>query len=257
MSNRHRTSVLTIIVALIFTLLAVPSPAGQTDVLRGVQATFEREVGGIGVDAVYQAKLARQAEDLVRQNRAKFDSPQFFLLVDRNHAEQKAFLAFYDTTEAKVAIIGGDKTSTGNPARRGYFETPTGVFENTPANMSYRALGTKNSKGWRGLGAKGSRVWDLGWQRTAHGRGEIEIRMLVHATDPDSGELRLGRVDSKGCIRIPARFNKFLDHYGVLDRAYEESPRAHYVLLAKREPIPLAGKFVVVVDSGEVSKPAP
>ncbi|MDP1689727.1 MAG: hypothetical protein Q8L52_00780 [bacterium] len=248
--------ILKVLVGIWAVLFLTPVCAAQADALREVQTAFGREVGGIGVDSVYHGKLVRQTEDLIRQNREKFGSSQFFLLVDRNHSEQKAFLAFYDSTEGKVTVVGGEKTSTGNPARRGFFETPTGIFENTPANMSYRALGTKNSKGWRGFGAKGSRVWDLGWQHTTHGRGEVEIRMLVHATDPDFGEARLGSVDSKGCIRISALFNRFLDYHGVLDQAYEESVKAKYVLLAKRDPIPLAGKFVVVIDSGESPKPA-
>lgn len=256
MSNRRRVLVL-IVIALMEVLSVTPIWAAQTDVLRDVQTAFEREVGGIDVDSIYREKLMRQAEDFIRQSQVQFDSSQFFLLVDRNHAEQKAFLAFYDVTEGKVTLIGGEKTSTGNPARRGFFETPTGIFPNKPANMSYRALGTKNSKGWRGLGAKGSRVWDLGWQRTVKGRGEpMDIRMLVHATDPEFGESRLGRVDSKGCIRIPARFNKFLDHYGVLDREYEGSVKAKYVLPAKRSPVPFAGKFIVVIDSEESRGPA-
>ncbi|MCR4276102.1 MAG: hypothetical protein NUV90_01830 [Candidatus Parcubacteria bacterium] len=255
MSNRRRVSVL-VVIALLTALSVAPIWAAQTDVLRNVQNAFEREVGGIGVDSIYREKLMRQAEDLIRQSR-QFDSPQFFLLVDRNHEVQKAFLAFYDTAEGKVTLIGGEHISTGNPKRRGYFETPTGVFENKPANMSYRALGTKNSRGWRGLGAKGSRVWDLGWQRTVKGHGEpMDIRMLVHATDPQFGEPRLGRVDSKGCIRIPAQFNRFLDYHGVLDREYETSIKAKYVLPAKRSPVPFAGKFIVVIDSEESREPA-
>lgn len=245
-----------ILVAVAIALFLLPAWADQAEVLRDAQTAFAREVGGTDTDTAYRDIVAHQAEGLIRQSQ-RFDSPQFFLLVDRNHAVQRAFLAFFDAAGGKVTLIGAEKTSTGNPARRGFFETPTGIFENKPANMSYRALGTKNSKGWRGLGAKGSRVWDLGWQRTVKGRGEpMDIRMLVHATDPDQGEPRLGKVDSKGCIRIPARFNKFLDHYGVLDKEYEGSVKAKYVLPANREPIPFAGKFIVIIDSGESREPA-
>ncbi len=231
--------------------------AGQANVINEVQTIFTREVGGITVDSAYRERAVRETEDIIRLSQTKFDTPQFFLLVDRNHAIQNAFLAFYDTVERKVVLIGGEKTSTGNPNRRGYFETPIGVFENKPANMSYRALGTKNELGWRGFGHKGSRIWDLGWQRTVKGRGEpMDIRMLVHATDPDNGEKLLGTIQSKGCIRITARFNRFLDYYGVLDREYEASIKAKYVLLPNRSPILFAGKFVVIIDSGKSLEPA-
>jgi len=236
---------------------SVPVWANQADVLRDAELAFTREVGKVAIDALYREKLMHQTEDLIRRNPLEFDSSQFFLLVDRNHTKQEAFLAFYDATEEKVILIGADSVSTGNPRRRGYFETPIGIFENKPANMDYRALGTKNKLGWRGLGTKGSRVWDLGWQHTVKQCGEpMVIRMLVHATDPDFGEQRLGTVQSKGCIRITARLNKFLDYYGVLDQEYELDVRARYVLLAKRNPLPFAGRFVVVVDSGETQEPA-
>ncbi len=250
MIDQRRIAALVITVLSAALCVAPVWGAAQTEVLRDVRAAFEREVGGIDIDPVYREKLVRQTEELLRQNRTNFDSSQFFLLIDRNHTEQKAFLAFFDAAGERVTLVGADKTSTGNPARRGYFETPTGVFENKPANMSYRALGTKNSHGWRGFGAKGSRVWDLGWQRTVRERNQpMDIRMLVHATDPEFGEPRLGRVDSKGCVRISARFNKFLDYYGVLDREYEESVKARYVLLKVRNPVPFAGKHIVVIDS--------
>lgn len=222
--------------------------ANQIEAVRTAEAAFTREVGGIPIDVDYGEKVVRKAEELIHHS-GRFDVLQFFLLVDRNHAEQKVFLAFYDARTG-VQLLGADKTSTGNPSRRGFFETPTGIFENTPANMNYRALGTKNAKGWRGLGAKGSRVWDLGWQRTVRERGQpMDIRLLVHATDPDFGEARLGRVDSKGCIRVSARFNRFFDYYGILDSAYEASDKAKRVLLAKRGPVAFAGRFVVVIDS--------
>jgi len=231
-------------------LSLTPAGANQEDALRGAQTAFVREVGGITIDAGYSEKLVQKTESLLLQNREKFDSSQFFLLVDRNHGAQEAFLAFYDGEEGKVTLIGGDKVSTGNPTRRGHFETPTGIFENKPANMSYRALGTKNKLGWRGLGGKGSRVWDLGWQRTVKGHGEpMDIRMLVHATDPGEGEKRLGTIQSMGCVRVSSRFNKFLDYYGVLDQEYEGNVKAKYVLLTSRNPVSFAGKFVVVIDS--------
>lgn len=235
----------------LFALSVVPAWATEENALRDVQIAFAREVGGITTGSSYSEKLVRRAEDLMVQSRGTFTSSQFFLLVDRNHEEQKAFLAFYDSVKGKVILVGGDNISTGNPRRRGHFETPTGIFENKPANMSYRALGTKNSEGWRGFGVKGSRIWDLGWQRTVKNRGEpMDIRFAIHGTDPDQGEPKLGTIQSKGCVRVSSRFNRFLDYYGILDREYEGNAKAKYVLLKVRNPVSFAGKFVVVVDSG-------
>ena len=127
-----------------------------------------------------------------------------------------------------------------------------GKFENTVKNFGYRALGTKNDKGWKGLGEKGSRIWDFGWQKTEYKNGGKQIRLLIHATDPIYGEKRLGKRDSKGCIRISAKLNKFLDHYGVLDDDYEKNrnmKRASWLLRNDRKPIAFAGKYLIVGDS--------
>ena len=43
------------------------------------------------------------------------------------------------------------------------------------------------------------------------------MRLQMHATDPDHLEQRLGTAQSKGCIRIPASLNEFIDRHGVLD----------------------------------------
>jgi hypothetical protein len=102
------------------------------------------------------------------------------------------------------------------------------------------------------------RVWDFGWQRAAKGWGtgeEGDIRLLLHATDPDYLEKRLGRPASKGCVRIPAAMNRFLDRHGVLDADYEraakDDPRFEAVLLRERTPTPLAGNALVIVDSAD------
>ena len=154
-------------------------------------------------------------------------------------------------------MIGGSKVSTGQAGRRGYFLTPTGVFRHTAGIVDYRAEGTFNENHIRGLGLKGTRVWDFGWQPAEKGwtaePETAEIRLLVHATDPDYLEQRLGRPASKGCIRIPAAMNRFLDHYGVLDAEYERAapvePSIAAVLAPDREPTPLAGELMVVIDS--------
>jgi hypothetical protein len=129
--------------------------------------------------------------------------------------------------------------------RRDYYLTPTGVFLHTDLILDWRAEGTFNAQHIRGLGFKGMRVWDLGWQRATKGLGkgeERDVRLLLHATDPDYLEKRLGRPASKGCIRIPAAMNRFLDLHGILDADYElaakHDPRFEALLLADRTPTP-------------------
>ena len=73
------------------------------------------------------------------------------------------------------------------------------------------------------------RVWDFGWQPAERGwkvePDLVDIRLLMHATDPDYLEQRLGRPASQGCIRVPAAMNRFLDMHGVLDADYERAAR--------------------------------
>jgi hypothetical protein len=104
------------------------------------------------------------------------------------------------------------------------------------------------------------RVWDFGWQPAVRGwRSATKVskmRLLLHATDPETLERRLGRSASKGCIRIPEAMDVFLDRHGVLDADYEQAaghnPRFLAVLLPDRTPTPLAGNALVVVDSSEL-----
>ena len=154
-------------------------------------------------------------------------------------------------------VIGGSKVSTGQSGRRGYYITPVGVFLHTDDILDYRAEGTFNENHIRGLGIKGMRVWDFGWQTADRGWGAVpdpsEIRLQMHATDPANLEQRLGRPASKGCVRIPAAMNRFLDMHGVLDADYERAAqddvRVSSLLLRARQPSLLAGNALVVVDS--------
>lgn len=98
----------------------------------------------------------------------------------------------------------------------------------TDAIRDWRAEGTFNAQHIPGLGLKGVRVWDFGWQRANKGWGseeEGDIRLLLHATDPDYLERRLGRPASKGCVGIPAAMNRFLDHHGILNADYERAAK--------------------------------
>jgi hypothetical protein len=219
--------------------------------VKRMRQIFSEQVQKSPVQENYAQLLATLSkESLSSQPEGLPSASQFFLIIDRSPRAQTASFAFFDANSRSVSILGTDKTSTGKASRLGSFETPVGVFKNTVYNPSYRALGTKNDKGWRGLGATGSRVWDFGWQKTKTRKGEdFNIRLLVHATDPDHGEKRLGIQDSQGCIRLSAKFNRFLDYYGILDAEYEKNEKAKWVLLKKREPSLLAGSLVIVVDS--------
>lgn len=80
-----------------------------------------------------------------------------------------------------------------------------------------------------------------------------EIRLLVHATDPIHREPRLGVPSSKDCIRISGRMNSFLDRHAFFDAAYLAAAptncRISALLPANGTPSPLAGRFVVVVET--------
>src|SRR5438094_885360 len=136
---------------------------------------------------------------------------------------------------------------------------PFGIPSQPEAPLDRRAEGTFNEHHVRGLGESGMRVWDFGWQPAVRGwRNATKVskmRLLLHATDPQTLERRLGRTASKGCIRIPEAMNLFLDRHGVLDADYEQAaghnPRFLTVLLPDRTPTPLAGNALVVVDSSE------
>ena len=181
-------------------------------------------------------------------------APQYFILVDRSPFVQ-AVMLFWKSAEGEFVFIGASPASTGRPGQFEHFETPTGVFDHKIDNLDYRAEGTRNELGILGYGRKGMRVYDFGWISAPKGWGdgdESTMRLQMHATDPDLLEPRLGSIQSKGCIRIPATLNTFIDHYGILDREYEraiETGNTFWVLRPDREPTAWSGQYVVVVDS--------
>jgi len=185
---------------------------------------------------------------------------QYVVVVDRDPWVQ-ALLLLWRSAGGDYALVGASPVSTGRPGSFDHFETPLGVFEHGPANPDFRAEGTFNDNGIRGYGLRGMRVFDLGWQRVPKGWGDgatIEMRLQMHATDPDVLEQRLGTVQSKGCIRIPASVNKLLDVHGVLDAEYERLAREGHrlwVLPEGRDVIADAGRYVVVVESGRSQRP--
>lgn len=186
--------------------------------------------------------------------------PQYVVLVDRSPQVQ-ALMLFWRSADGEFRWIGASPVSTGLPGSFDHFETPLGVFVHGVEHPDFRAEGTANSEGIRGYGAKGLRVYDFGWQRVPKGWGDgavIEMRLQMHATDPDLLERRLGRAQSKGCIRIPASLNRLLDHYGVLDADYEQAAREGrkpWVLDAQRDPVADGGRYLIVVDSRRETRP--
>ena len=106
------------------------------------------------------------------------------------------------------------------------------------------------------------RVFDFGWalaERTWDDGGLSPMRLQMHATDPQLLEPRLGTANSRGCIRIPARLNRLLDHYGLLDANYKAALARglhFWVLPRDRQPTPWSGRYLVVVDSERKARPA-
>jgi len=243
---------------LLFLFLSTGKVSGEylslkKEEIRMLRQEFAGRIGNVvEVEPAYRNGIFQDA--LSRFAAAGINESQYFLYADRHPKRQLIFVCFFDHENKEIVEIGRDKISTGNPQRKGdYFFTPTGIFKNTIENSSYRALGTKNEQGWRGLGEKGSRVWDFGWQRSYkivnNVKMYIDIRLLLHATDPDLGEQRLGGQDSKGCIRISGNLNKFLDYFGIIDKDYEK--RQHWSLKKDRQPVSYQGEYLLVGDSGE------
>lgn len=147
-------------------------------------------------------------------------APQYFVLVDRSPRVQAA-LVFWRSPEGALELVGAAPASTGKPGEYEHFATPTGAFAHSLANPDFRAEGTRNAQGIRGYGERGMRVYDFGWVRATRGWGEggsSDMRLQMHATDPERLEPLLGRAAaSKGCIRIPAALNVFIDRHGILD----------------------------------------
>jgi len=229
------------------------------DEARQLRAAFAAEVPrhtACGPDP--GADWIAPARAQIHASGSRIDRPQLIVAVDRNPRHQRLCLLLAHPTRPWQAL-GGARVSTGAAGRHGYFITPTGVFVHSAAILDWRAEGTYNENHIRGLGRKGMRVWDFGWQRASRGWVPAdepgEIRMLLHATDPDVLEARLGHAASKGCIRVSAAMNRFLDHYGVLDADYERAAPTdagiRALLPPDRMPTRLAGDMLVVIDSSE------
>lgn len=237
---------------------AAAPPAGPRELAAAYRQLVDRRLE-VPPDEV--PRYAQLVDDAFARASVDPEAPQYVLVVDRDPQVQ-AVLVLWRAAQGRYELVGASPASTGAPGPYDYFETPLGVFEHSPWNPDFRAEGTLNENGIRGYGAKGMRVFDFGWQRVPKGWGDravIDMRLQVHATDPDVLESRLGSPQSKGCVRIPATLNRLLDHHGVLDAGYEQlvaQGRELWVLQATREPVPGAGRYMVVVDSERSGRPA-
>ncbi|MDL2336998.1 MAG: murein L,D-transpeptidase [Pseudomonadota bacterium] len=238
--------------------------AGDTsddDLLRSSEQ-FAREV-----DHRLDVPLADQQRYLVLLEQALSDarlSPdlaeQAFVLVDRCPQIQAAFVVVR-TKFGGWHWIGATAVSTGRIGTFEHFLTPLGVFAHSLDNPDFRAEGTFNKNHIRGYGLRGRRVFDFGWQLAERGWGDggtSQMRLQMHATDPQVLESRLGSVASEGCIRIPATLNVFLDRRGILDADYEDAQAGGqklWVLQRDRQTVPWPGRYMVTVDSQAAERP--
>ncbi len=261
-----------LILAVVLVLASVSSPRAQP-VAPAVDVSAEVEVLRLREDLAHQVRNAvphspdrdagwiASARAELASTQEVIDRPQLLVVVDRNPRVQELMIMLA-MPQGDWEVIGGSRVSTGQKGRFDHYVTPRGVFHLTDAILGYRAEGTLNENGIRGLGAKGMRVWDFGWHVALKGWAappgkpdRTPIRLMLHATDPDKLERRIGRPASEGCIRVPSAMNRFLDLHGVLDADYEKAAateiRFRALLLPNREPSPLAGDTLVVVDSSE------
>ena len=206
------------------------------------------------------AAYAVQLQQALDAAQVRLAAPQFLVLVDRSRQVQ-ALLLLWGSAEHGWGFVGATPVSTGLPGRFEHFTTPLGVFEHTLENPDFRAEGTKNELGIRGYGRKGARIYDFGWVRAPKGWGNgamSVMRLQMHTTDPDHLEQRLGTAQSKGCIRIPAKLNDFIDRHALLDEDYEREPTGGarlWVLRADRTPTSWSGRYLVVIDSNRAERP--
>ncbi len=239
---------------------AVPPPAEPEAAAAEARRLGDAMLGAVpraaAPDPALAARWIEQTRDLLAD--AGY-VPAFFelaLLVDRAPSVQRAALVLL-RREGPWEVLATAPASTGRRGRRGFFVTPTGIFANDGEILGYRALGTRNARGIRGLGVAGMRAWDFGWVWAVRGwsedGGEAPIRFLLHATDPDVLEPRLGRPDSQGCVRIGGAMNRFLDANGIIDAEIERQAatdaRAAALLLPGRQPTSIAGRLLIVVDT--------
>jgi hypothetical protein len=246
-------------------LLAVAVPVAAdplTYMLANWRTQFFREAGDqLNVPPEQQQQVFVQVQQALADANIGTLEAQTFVVIDRSPQVQAAFVLLLSPAN-EWQWLGATAVSTGKPGSFEHFFTPLGVFLHTPDNPDFRSEGTYNSNHIRGYGERGMRVFDFGWQLAERGwgaGGSSKMRLAMHATDPERLVQRLGTVASEGCIRIPAKLNRFLDTHGVLDANYEalstagHSPR---VLRPDRKPLPWPGRYLVIIDSNVSERPA-
>lgn len=222
---------------------------------------FAREVDlRLEIPASAQAEYAARLEAALTHAGLGPSAPQYYVLVDRCPRVQAVFVYWYDF-DGSWQLVGASPVSTGRPGEFEHFVTPTGVFAHSLANPDFRAEGTRNALGVMGYGEKGMRVFDFGWVDAQRGWGEggrSAMRLQMHATDP-ALEATLGTAArSKGCIRIPASLDAFIDRHGLLDADYETAAalgRKLWMLRDDRVATVFPGRWLVVVDSERQGRP--
>nr|WP_232071787.1 L,D-transpeptidase [Paraburkholderia pallida] len=243
--------------------LTAAQAAAETHQALAMRQTFARDVKRrLRVPLADQRAYGQRLQAALGEKNLGALAGEFVILVDRAATVQTLFIYFRAMPGEPWQMIGASPVATGRPGEFDHFLTPLGVFEHTPSNMDFRAEGTMNDNGIRGYGARDMRIYDLGWVDGERGWGKggrSPMRFQMHATDPDRLEPLLGIRHSKGCVRIPASLNAFIDHYGIIDAEYQalvDSGKSLWVLHSNREVTPWAGRFIVVIDSERKTRPA-
>ncbi|WP_274389623.1 L,D-transpeptidase [Paraburkholderia tagetis] len=244
-------------------ILTPAQAAEETHRALAMRQTFARDVKRrLRVPFADQRAYAQRLQAALDAKNLGALAGEFVILVDRAATVQALFIYFRAMPDQPWQMIGASPVATGRPGEYDHFLTPLGVFEHTPSNMDFRAEGTMNENGIRGYGARDMRIYDFGWVDGERGWGKgghSPMRFQMHATDPDRLEPLLGIRHSKGCVRIPASLNTFIDHYGIVDAEYQalvDAGKSLWVLHPSREVTPWAGRFIVVIDSQRKARPA-
>lgn len=248
-----RARILLVVIAMLFSAGALAAAPLAREFAREVRLRLAVP------KAVGEEYGARLAQALARAGLLPAKA-QYYVLVDRNPSVQAVFV-YWHGLDGSWQLVGASPASTGRPGEFEHFVTPLGVFPHSLSHPDFRAEGTRNDNGVLGYGAAGMRVFDFGWvdaRRGWDGGGIRPMRLQMHATDPDFLEPLLGMAHSKGCIRIPASLDVFVDRHGLLDGDYEAAAAAGVelpVLRGDRVATLFPGRFLVVVDSERDARP--